>query len=63
MGSEVRIRDRQQADKDLAEMRALVPAEQVSDDEVANFCQNVFNLDVLQPRTLREEYYLYFIHI
>jgi amyloid beta precursor protein binding protein 1 len=48
---------KQQADKDLAEMRALVPVEQVSDDEVANFCQNVFNLDVLQPRTLQEEYY------
>jgi amyloid beta precursor protein binding protein 1 len=49
---------KQQADADLAEMRALIPdTAQVSDDQLVNFCQNVFNLDVLQPRTLWEEYY------
>jgi amyloid beta precursor protein binding protein 1 len=47
---------REQAEQDLAEMRALVPATKVSDDQVLNFCQNVFHLDVLQPRTLQEEY-------
>jgi amyloid beta precursor protein binding protein 1 len=48
---------KEQAEKDLAEMRALVPANQVSDDELTNFCQNVFSLDILQTRTLQEEYY------
>ena len=46
---------REQGEKDLAEMRVLVP-DCVSDDELANFCGNVYNLDLFQPRTMQQEY-------
>jgi NEDD8-activating enzyme E1 regulatory subunit len=47
---------REQASKDLQEMRQLVPAT-VSDEDLATFCQNVFALDLLKTRSLQEEYH------
>jgi amyloid beta precursor protein binding protein 1 len=46
---------KQQADRDFQEMRLLTPPH-VSDNDVAIFCQNVFALDVLQTRTIADEY-------
>jgi amyloid beta precursor protein binding protein 1 len=48
----------QQADADLAEFKSLMlpAAGSIDDDTIKTFCQNVFTVDVLQTRTLAEEY-------
>jgi NEDD8-activating enzyme E1 regulatory subunit len=41
---------------DVAAMRLLVPAALVDDDELDIFCKNVHHLDLLQTRTIWDEY-------
>lgn len=46
-----------QADADLAEMRALLNDAAISDEELVTFCQNIYLLDLFEPRTIVEEYH------
>jgi NEDD8-activating enzyme E1 regulatory subunit len=46
---------RDQAKLDLAEMRQFLPSEEVSDDDLVTFCQNVHMLELYQTGTIEEE--------
>lgn len=46
----------EKAQEDMRQLRELVPAAIVSNEELEVFCKNVFNLDLLQTRTLVEEF-------
>jgi amyloid beta precursor protein binding protein 1 len=48
---------KEQADFDFQEMRTLVNPTIVSDSTLHDFCRNVFSLDLIPIRSIRDEYY------
>lgn len=44
-----------QAALDLEEMRQYLPSDEVSQEDLMTFCQNVNDMDLFEPRTLEDE--------